>query len=89
MSLPRLRRIAPLLLVFLLTAFPLAATTHDRQPREVRQSRLGIAGLLFEAWALVSRIWEKEGSSTDPFGNPKPNTAQPPSDNSGSPASGK
>src|SRR4051794_2482201 len=41
MILPRRLRQAFFLLLFLLTAFPLAATRDDRQPREVRQSRLG------------------------------------------------
>jgi hypothetical protein len=61
----------------LLTAFPLTALTGDRQPREVR-SQLGIIGVPSEAWALLIRIWERGGSSTDPFGTPRPNTAHIP-----------
>ena len=85
MILPR-RRVAPLLLLaLLLTAGPLAAAATHR-PHEAWQSRLSVTGLLFEAWDFVSRIFgragsstfpfEKEGSSNDPFGNPKP-TSQP------------
>jgi len=97
MILPR-RRVAPLLLVLLLIAAPLAAAAHGRH--EVWQSRLSVSGLLSEAWAFVSRIWEqagsstglfeKEGSGNDPFGNPKP-SSQPPSDSTSAasqPASG-
>ena len=93
MILSRRLRIAPLLFAFLLLALPLAAGAYEHRPREVGQLRSGIAGLLSEAWALVSRIWEKEGGSSDPFGNPKPGIVQPPSDSSSAfsdpPASGK
>jgi hypothetical protein len=82
-----------LLLTFLFLAPPLAAVTKEHRSRETRQLRRGIAGLLSEAWAWVGRIWDKEGSSTDPFGNPKPGTAQPFSESGrvqgDSPASGK
>lgn len=87
MILPRRLRLAPLLLAFLLTVPPLTAATHGHRPSEARQPRLSMAGLLSEAWALVSGIvaqavgsadpLEKSGSSSDPFGNPKPD-AQPP-----------
>jgi hypothetical protein len=75
MILPR-RRVASLLLAFLLIAGPLAAATH--RPHEVWQSRLSVTGLLSEAWDFMSRIlgragsstfpFEKEGGSNDPFG---------------------
>lgn len=88
MILPRRLRVAPLLLTLLLLAGPLSAATTDRHwPGEAWQSRLSVTGVLSEAWALVSRIWEKEGSgidpfgkagsSTDPFGNHTPNTTPP------------
>ena len=80
MILPR-RRVAPFLLVFLLIAGPLAAAAHE--PREVRQSRLTLTSFLSEVWEVVSRIWEKAGSGSDPFGNPTPN-AQPPSNSTSS-----
>jgi hypothetical protein len=93
MILPRRLRVAPLLLALLLIAGPLAAATH--RPHEW-QPRFSVTGLLSEAWDLMSRIlgragsptfpFEKEGSSGDPFGNPKPTsqlgdstTATPPS----------
>jgi hypothetical protein len=83
MILPR-RRAAPLLLSLLLIAGPLAAGTP--RPYEAWQPRLSVTELLSEAWDFVSRIlgragsspfpFEKEGSSGDPFGSPKP-TSQP------------
>lgn len=66
MILPHRLRVAPLLLTLLLVAGPLAAAAH--RPQEAWRSRLSAGGLLSEAWALVSRIWGKAGSSTDPFG---------------------
>jgi hypothetical protein len=89
MNLPRRLRVAPLLLTLLLTAGPLAAANFAHRPPELRQPGLSVTGLLSEAWSLLSRVWEKEGSgidpfgkeggSIDPFGNPAPSTAQPPS----------
>jgi hypothetical protein len=87
MILPRRLYVAPLLLALFLAGGSLAAATGEHQAREVRQPQHSVTGLLSEAWALVSWIWEreghliapfeKEGGSGDPFGNPKPN-AQPP-----------
>ncbi len=68
MILPRRHRVAPLLLTLLLSAGPLAAATYQHRPQEAWQSRLSVSGVFSEAWAFVSRIWGKEGSSTDPFG---------------------
>ena len=87
MILPR-RRVAPFLLALLLTAGPVAAATYEHRLQEVRPPRLSLTGLLSEAWVLVSRILVKEGSSGDPFGNPKP-TSQPGDSTSAEPASGK
>jgi hypothetical protein len=96
MVLPR-RRVAPLLLVCLLIAGPLAAATH--RPQEAWQSRLSVSELVSEAWVLVSRILGKSGGSNDPFGkagsyiDPFGNlapTSQPPSNSASTdPASGK
>ena len=95
MILPR-RRVAPFLLALLLTAGPVAAAAH--QPREERQPRLSVTGLLSGVWAFVSRIlgpagsstfpFEKEGGSNDPFGNLKPDTQPPSGSPSTDPASG-
>ena len=68
MILPRRHRVAPLLLTLLLSAGPLAAATYEHRPQEAWQSRVSISGPLSEVWAFVSRLWRKEGGSTDPFG---------------------
>jgi hypothetical protein len=96
MVLPRRLHVASLLLALLLLAGPLAAAAH--RPHEVWQSRLSVTGVLSEAWDFVSRLWErassvtvpfeKAGGSSDPFGNPTPNT-QPPSSSTSSDSSGK
>jgi hypothetical protein len=101
MILPRRPCVAPVLLTLLLAGESLAAAAYEHPPREVRQPRHSVTGLLSEAWALVSWIWERErpsiapfgkaGSEIDPFGNPKPN-AQPPGDSTAAesqPASGR
>lgn len=66
MTIPRRVRVAPLLLTLLLVAGPLAAAAH--RPQEAWQFRVSFTGFLSEAWALMSRIWRKEGGSIDPFG---------------------
>jgi hypothetical protein len=76
MSLPRRLRVAPALFAFLLSAPPLLATPRE-VPRSPELARPGLEGLLVLAWDRLGRIWEKEGSSTDPFGLPK--TSAPPS----------
>jgi hypothetical protein len=86
MILPRRLRVAPLLLVLLLIAGPLAAAVH--RPQEW-QPRLSFNGLVSEAWAFVMRIWGKAGGSSDPFGNPAPNSQPPSNSTSTDPASGK
>ncbi len=68
MTLSRRLRVLPILLVVLLAAGPLAAATSGHRSRGARPSGVSIAGALSEAWAFVSRIWTKEGGSTDPFG---------------------
>lgn len=94
MTLPRRLRVPSLLLMFLLVAGPLAAATPGHRSRGAGPSGLSVTGALSEAWAFVSRLWTKEGGSTDPFGKagnsidpfgqPTP-SALPPS-SSGSPA---
>jgi len=95
MILSRRFRQASLLLVLLLLAGPLAASVH--RPREAGRLRFSISELVSEAWADVSRIWEravsstvqfeKAGSQTDPFGNPAPSSQ--PSSSTSSDSSGK
>jgi hypothetical protein len=69
MTLPRRLRVPSLLLLtLLLVAGPIAAATPGHRSRGVGPSGLSVTGALSEAWAFVSRIWTKEGGSTDPFG---------------------
>jgi len=68
-------RTAPLLIAILLAVPPLFAAPHEMRRSPVL-SRRGLEGLVLEAWARMSRVWEKEGSSSDPFGIPK--TSAPP-----------
>jgi len=91
----RLRATSLLLTFLLLLAVPFAAArAEEPRSRELRPARLGIAGWLSEAWTLLRRLWEKEGGSidpfgnpmkeggsTDPFGSPKPSSVQLPADN--------
>jgi len=94
MILSRRLRATSLLFTFLLLAVPFAARAEEPRSSELRPARLGIAGWLSEAWTLLRRLWEKEGgsidpfgnpikegSSTDPFGSPKPSSVQLPADN--------
>src|SRR5436305_13416660 len=68
MTLPRRLRVPSLLLTLLLVAGPLAAATSGLRSRGARPSGPSVTGALSEVWAFVSRIWTKEGSSSDPFG---------------------
>jgi hypothetical protein len=68
MTLAHRLRVAPFLLALLLIAGPLAAETCDHRPQGAWPSRLGIPGVVYEAWAFMSRIWSKAGGSSDPFG---------------------
>ncbi len=68
MTLPRRLRVLSLLLTLLLVGGPLAAATSGHRSRGVRPSGLTVTVALSEAWAFVSRILMKEGSSSDPFG---------------------
>lgn len=69
MPLPRrLHVLSLLLIILLLVAGPLAAATSGNRCRGARPSGLSVTGALSEVWAFVSRIWVKEGGSTDPFG---------------------
>jgi hypothetical protein len=82
MILPRRLLAAPLLMLAL-SAGPLsAATTARHRTPEAWSARAISTGVLSEAWAFMGRIWgkvggstdlfEKSGSSSDPFGNPAP-----------------
>src|SRR4051812_27042128 len=69
MTLPRRLRVPSLLLMILLVAGPLAAaTTSGHRSRGAGSSGRSVTGALTEAWAFVSRLWTKAGSSSDPFG---------------------
>jgi hypothetical protein len=66
---------ALLLLVAALLLPPLAFA-REAQVKERPSPRPTLAALwnvLPQVWTLFKCIWEKEGSSLDPFGPPKPN----------------
>lgn len=68
MTLARRLRVAPLLLALLLIAGPLAAATCEPRPQGAGPARFTIPGVVYEAWAFMSRILGKAGGSIDPFG---------------------
>lgn len=84
---PVVRRTAVLLLVALLgTSLSHADVRHQESrkakgaERYINPARLFLA----EAWMNVSSILQKEGSSLDPFGQPKPDEGSDSSSDSGS-----
>jgi hypothetical protein len=75
MSLTRRPRVALLLASFFLALpAPGAPVLHPTEDRPVLLSALS---LLSPAWSAVLRIWEKEGSAVDPYGNAKPSVQDP------------
>jgi hypothetical protein len=58
----------------LLAAVPSEARKMRGQERRSEGKRLIEAALqaIPDAWALLKAVWDEEGSSLDPFGNPKP-----------------
>lgn len=69
------RSMALLLLVGVLL-LPSLAGAEESWAKERRSARYNFTTLwngLPEAWTLLKRVWEGEGSSLDPFGKPKPN----------------
>jgi hypothetical protein len=66
-------RVTIVVLSLLLVVSPLFAASHDgRRPPQLAQ-RAVHAFSFAEAWMKISRLWQKEGSSLDPMGAPKPN----------------
>ena len=74
-GLSRLRR-APLLLLFvgalLLPSLVLAERPHGKERPSPRQTLTALWNAVPNVWTLFKSIWEREGSSLDPFGPPKP-----------------
>jgi hypothetical protein len=71
----RVRTVTLLLLVAALL-LPSLALADKPDAKERPSPRLTLATLwnaLPGAWVLFKAIWEREGSSLDPFGSPKPN----------------
>jgi hypothetical protein len=77
MTLPRRLYVLSLLLTLLLVAGPLAAATSRHRPQGARPSGPSVTGALSKVWTFVSRLWTKEGSGIDPFGNPAPSALAP------------
>jgi hypothetical protein len=89
----RRRLLCVLLAVPLLAAPSLGALTLREAPREVRSAPPVIEVLVSQVWSHLLEVWEKAGSSTDPFGLSSPNAAPSPpgtiSVQGAPPASGK
>lgn len=68
----RLTRVSVLFLLAALAAVPAQAGVR---PAPSEAAGPGLAALWDElpsVWALVRSVWEKEGSSIDPIGEPRP-----------------
>jgi hypothetical protein len=79
-------RAAPVAVAFLLSTLLASSTAlaEPRQERTIRERTVAVFLSTFpQAWAAIQSIWEKEGSSLDPFGNPKPSSMPPPASASG------
>ena len=73
-GLSRVRTVAPPVLAALLL-LPLPALAKEPRATERPLARATFAALwsvIPEAWTLLKSVWEREGSSLDPFGPPKP-----------------
>jgi len=68
---------ALLLASFFATGLP-SAVLGDQHPAHGREGDWSITKFLAPAWTFIRVIWEKEGSSIDPAGNPKPGVVLPP-----------
>ena len=74
-GLSRVRRTALLLLVgaLFLPSLVLAEWSHAKERPSPSQTLAALWNAVPDVWALFKSIWEREGSSLDPFGPPKPN----------------
>lgn len=70
----RVRSMALLLLVGALLLPPMAWAKEPRATERPspRETLAALWNAIPEAWTLLKSIWEREGSSLDPFGPPKP-----------------
>jgi hypothetical protein len=75
MSLTRRPHVALLLASFFLALPALGAPAL--RPADDRPVLLSAVSVFSRAWSAVLRIWEKEGSAIDPYGNAKPNLQDP------------
>jgi hypothetical protein len=68
------RRIAGCLLVVLLLAPAFAGAVERRSDGPAPKERVSLwqGRLLPALWGLLTRIWEENGSSLDPSGQPRP-----------------
>lgn len=73
-GLSRVRTVAPLVLAAALLLPPLALAERPRAATRPspRETLAALWSVIPEAWTLFKSIWEREGSSLDPFGPPKP-----------------
>ena len=70
----RVRTVATLVLAAALLLPPLALAKEPRPPERPspRENLAAFWNAVPKAWTLFKNIWEREGSSLDPFGSPKP-----------------
>lgn len=73
-GLSRVRTVVSLLLAAALLLPSLALAKEPRAPERPssRETRAAFWSAIPEAWTFFKSIWEREGSSLDPFGPPKP-----------------
>jgi hypothetical protein len=73
-GLSRIRTVVPLLLAAALLLPPVALAKEPRAATRLspRETLAALWNAIPEAWTLFKSIWEREGSSLDPFGPPKP-----------------
>jgi hypothetical protein len=84
MSHTRRLLVAPLLLASFLIALPAPGAAAERRS-EGQPVHFSLLRIFLPAWRAALSFWEKEGSSIDPYGNPKPNAVAPVPGSNGTP----
>jgi hypothetical protein len=66
--------LAAAVLLTLLTLPPAASAAPRSEAQAARQTGFGIWQAIPDLWHMIQGIFERAGSSLDPFGNPQPNS---------------